>query len=106
MIEAQAAQEFPRHHHLTLAAHRTPHGIVAGMYGEYEELEAQDWHTALKLKGRVQQPFTGLATGSGAGLFVADTILKSMSTRLRVGRHQKEIGLATTLQPSQQLSFV
>jgi hypothetical protein len=106
MVEAQAAQDRPRHHHLTLATHRTPHGIVAGMYGEYEDLEADGWRTALALKGRTQQPFTGLTASSGAGLFVADTILRSMSTRLRVGRHQKEAGLATTLQPSQQLAFV
>ncbi len=95
-----------KHRHLTLAAHRTPHGLVAGMYGEYQDLEAHEWRTALKLCGQASQPFTALCAGSGAGLFVADTILRSMTTQLRVGRRQKEAGLAATFRPSQQMVFV
>ncbi len=95
-----------RHRHLTLAAHRTPHGLVAGIYGDYEDLEAHEWRTALKLCGQASQPFTALCSGSGAGLFVADTILRSMTSQLRVGRRQKEAGLAATFQPSHQLMFV
>lgn len=95
-----------RHRHLTLAAHRTPHGLVAGMYGDYENLEAREWRTALKLCGQASQPFAALCAGSGAGLFVADTILRAMTSQLRVGRRQKEAGLAATFQPSQQLAFI
>lgn len=105
LVEAQAAQEVKRHT-LTLAVHRTSQGIVAGMYGEYQHLDASAWRTALKLCGQASQPFTALTSGSGAGLFVADTILRSMQSRLRVGRHQKASGLAATFQPSQQLAFV
>jgi len=104
MIEANSERNVYRR--LTLAAHRTPHGIVAGIYGPHAALETQEWRTALKLYGRVSQPLTSLSSGSGAGLFVADAILRSMSTQLRVGRHQKETGLATTLHPSQQMTFV
>jgi len=95
-----------RYRHLTLAAHRTPHGLVAGMYGEYQDIEAHEWRTALKLCGQAGQPFTSLCAGSGAGLFVADIILRSMTTQLRVGRRQKEAGLAATFLPSQQLVFI
>lgn len=102
----EASGDRGAYRHLTLAAHRTPHGIVAGIYGAYENLEAQEWRTALALCGQATQPFTALSAGSGAGLFVADAILRSMATQLRVGRHQKETGLATTLRPSQQLAFV
>jgi hypothetical protein len=91
---------------LTLAVHRTPHGIVTGLYGDYEQLSAAHWRKALELQGKAPQPFSALCKGSGAGIFVAETILQAMSTRLRVGRHQKQQGLATTLQASQQLSFV
>jgi hypothetical protein len=92
--------------HLTLAVHRTPHGIVTGLYGDYEQLSAAQWRKALELHGKAPQPFSALCSGNGAGLFVAESILQAMSTRLRVGKHQNKQGLATTLQASQQLSFV
>lgn len=106
LIESQAAQDTAKRHQLSLAAHRTQHGIVAGVYGDYEQLSAEEWRRALKLYGRAQQPFMALSAGSSAGLFVANTILEAMSTRLRVGRHQRQSGLAATLQPSQQLQLV
>ena len=90
---------------LTLAVHRTPHGIVTGLYGDFEKLTSDSWRKALALQGQAPRPLTSLS-GNGAGLFVAEAILHAMSTRLRVGKHQNQQGLATTLQPSQQLSFV
>jgi hypothetical protein len=94
-----------RNGRLTLAVHRTPRGIATGLYGDYERLNAVEWRRALLLRDKAPQPLTMLA-GNGAGLFVADTIFQAMATRLRVGKHLKQQGLATTLQPSQQLSFV
>ncbi len=91
---------------LTIATHRTPHGIVAGVYGEFEQLSARAWRTALALSGRAQQPFSEISATGGAGMFVADTIFQAMDTRLRVGRHLNQTGLAVTLQLSQQLSLV
>lgn len=91
---------------LTLAVHRTSHGIVTGLYGDYEQLSSQQWRKALEMHGRAHQPFQALTSGSGAGIFVAQTILQAMTTKLRVGKHLKQHGLATTLQPSQQLQFV
>ncbi len=91
--------------HMTLAVHRTPHGIVTGLYGDYERLTSEAWRKALELQNRAPRPLTALS-GTGAGLFVAETILRAMSTKLRVGKHLNQQGLATTLQPSQQLSFV
>jgi len=91
---------------LTLAVHRTPQGIVTGLYGEYEHLSSQQWRRALELQGSARQPFAALTGGSGAGIFVAQTILQAMTTKLRVGKHLNQHGLATTLQPSQQLQLV
>jgi hypothetical protein len=102
LLEGYSVQEGGR---LTLAVHRTPHGIVTGLYGDYERLSADSWRKALLLQGRAPRPLASLS-GNGAGLFVAEAILQAMSTRLRVGKHQNQQGLATTLQPSQQLSFV
>ena len=96
----------PKRRELTLAVHRTPHGIVTGIYGEYEQVNTAQWRSALRLQGRAPQPFAALCAGSGAGLFVAEAILEAMSSRLRVGKHLKQRGLAMTLQPSQQLAFV
>lgn len=91
---------------LRLAVHRTPQGIVTGLYGNYPELNAANWRQAQRLQGRAPQPFSMFCSGSGAGLFVADAILQAMATRLRVGKHDNRRGFATTLQPSQQLHFV
>ncbi len=106
LVEAEASRPERRPRHVTLGFHRTPHGLVAGMYGEYEELRADRWRTALDLAGKARQPLTAIGTGSAAGLFVADAIFRSMNSRLRVGRYQHEQGLAATLQPSRQLQFV
>ena len=106
LVEAQAAQDMRGPRRVTLATHRTPLGIVAGIYGHYEALSAERWRAALGLAGKARQPITSLMPGSGAGLFVADAILRSMDTRLRVGRYLKQSGLAATLQPSRQLAFV
>jgi K+-sensing histidine kinase KdpD len=90
---------------LTLAVHRTPHGIVTGVYGNFEALSASRWRKALALQGKAAQPLRALG-GNAAGLFVAETILQAMETRLRVGKYLNQHGLATTLQASQQLSIV
>jgi len=91
---------------LSLAVHRTPHGIVTGLYGNYEDLSSRHWRQALELQGRASQPFSAISSGSGAGIFVAQTILQAMTAQLRVGKHRNQHGLAATLQPSQQLQFV
>ncbi len=106
LVEAQAAQDIRGPKRVVFATHRTPHGIVTGIYGQYGPLNAGHWRAALGLAGRARQPLTVLSSGSGAGLFVADTILRSMDTHLRVGHYQHQSGLAATFQPSKQLEFV
>ena len=91
---------------LLLAVHRTHKGIVTGLYGAYHDLHGKEWRRALQMKGLVDQPLGTISTGSAAGLFIADAILRSMDTNLRVGKHLKQYGVATILQPSQQLQFV
>ena len=106
LVEAQASPDMRGPKRVVLAAHRTPRGIVSGIYGQYERLSAEHWRAALGLVGRAPQPISALTSGSGAGLFVADVILRSMESRLRVGRYRRQSGLAATFQPSQQLMIV
>jgi hypothetical protein len=43
---------------------------------------------------------------SGAGIFVADTILRSMRLNLTASRHRQLYGLGTVLQSNHQLQLV
>ncbi|HEY8999328.1 MAG TPA: hypothetical protein VIM53_03340 [Candidatus Saccharimonadales bacterium] len=107
LIEAHAATNGPStHERLAFAVHRTPHGVVAGLYGKFEALNAAQWRKSLELCGRARQAAPNLTAGSGAGLFVAETLFSAMDTRVRVGRFHKKIGLAATLQSSRQLQLV
>ncbi|HUC89593.1 MAG TPA: hypothetical protein VMR45_02225 [Patescibacteria group bacterium] len=107
MVEAQAAHQNPSLRKLVLATHRTPGGIIAGIYSTANyDLNAEQWRKALQLCGSAPQPFGQLGAGSSAGIFVADAIFRSMTTCLRVGRYAHQQGLAATLHPSQQLQFV
>lgn len=105
LIEAQAAGAETKER-LSFVAHRTPHGVVAGLYGDFPALHAASWRKALELCGQARQAIPSLTTGSGAGLFVAETLFSAMDSRVRVGRFHKRIGLAATLQPSRQLQLV
>lgn len=106
LVEAQGDGQDGRRRILRIATHRTPRGIVAGMYGAYNGLCAAQWRMALGLCGQAAQPCTALGGGSSAGLFVADTILRSMNSRLQVGNHAGKRGLAAMLHPSMQLQLV
>jgi hypothetical protein len=105
-IEAQSARPHVRRPVVTLAAHRTRWGIVGGMYADLEGLSADMYRRAQTLYGRARQPLTQLSASNGAGVFVADSLLSSMSTHLRIAHHRKLTGLAATFQPSKQLSLV
>jgi hypothetical protein len=105
LIEALPAAE-PSKLRLEFAAHRTKYGIVAGMYGELNQLTPQAFRRSKALAGQASQPLTGSLPGSGAGVFVADALLRAMESHLRVGRFHKLPGFAVTLPPSQQLQMV
>ena len=89
-----------------LGVHQSARGLVAGVYGDFENLDGSHLKQARLLCGRARQPFRMLTSGSAAGVFVADTIFKAMHTNLSVSRHQNRAGLAATMQPSKQLVLV
>lgn len=91
---------------LQLATHRCRYGIVAGLYADNKQLSQDALDKGKELMSKSRQPFVGLSHTSGAGIFVADTILQSMNLRLTTSRHHSLYGLATVLQPNHQLQLV
>jgi len=105
LIEALPAQETTQLK-LHLATHRSRYGIVAGLYADTKQLSREALARGRELQRHSRQPFTGLTHTSGAGVFVADTILNAMSLRLRPSRHHNLYGLGTVLQSNNQLHLV
>lgn len=106
LIESQSSLPSHKRPVLKMAAHRCNYGIVAGIFANMEGLSTDMFRRAWHIYGRARQPLTQLSANSGAGVFVADSLLSSMSTHLRIAHHQKLTGLAATFLPSQQLSMV
>lgn len=105
LIEALPALESPQLK-LQLATHRCRYGIVAGLYSDTEQLTAQALEQGRKLHGTTRQPLMNITHSAGAGIFVADALLRAMDMRLKVSRHQRLFGLGTVLQPNHQLQLV
>jgi hypothetical protein len=105
LIEALPALESPQLT-LQLATHRSRYGIVAGIYADTDQLANKALEHGRRLQGRSRQPLMGMTHTSGAGIFVADTILKAMDLRLRASRHHRLYGLGTVLPSNNQLHFV
>lgn len=105
-IDVQNERTHTKRPVITLAAHRTSKGIVAGMFSDVEGLNIDMFKRAHKMYGSARQPLAQLTAQNGAGVFVADSLLVSMSSGLRVARHNKLTGLAATFAPSQQLALV
>lgn len=103
-ILAQSERDKPET--VWLAAHKSRYGIVAGLYGESLEVGADNLRRARALHGKAHEPLQRLVSGPAAGVFVADSLLQTLASRLHVARYKGLGGLAATLQPSQQLQFI
>lgn len=89
-----------------LAAHRSNNGIVAGVYSDNNELSAAALVRYKKLYGRSKQPFPTATAQGGASVFIADSLMAAMDSKLHMSSHQKFRGLAGTFLPSKQLQLV
>lgn len=105
LIEALPALETPQLR-LQLAAHRCRYGIVAGLYSGAQQLTADALRSGRRLTGTSRQPLGTVTHSAGAGVFVADAILKAMHLELKVSRHNRLYGLGTVLQPNHQIQLV
>lgn len=91
---------------LRISAHRSRHGLVAGVYMESSELTTDAFRRAKRLYGSVSEPMGKLVHGPATGVFVADSLLHMVSAKLHVARYQHWTGLATTLPICHQLQLV
>lgn len=107
LIEAlPAAAEGSTQLRLQLAMHRSRYGLVAGLYTDTKQLSRRALKQGRSLSGSSRQPLRELTHASGAGIFVADAILRAMDMKLTVSRHQRLYGLGTILRPNPQLQLV
>ncbi len=93
-------------HKVILGAHRSARGLVAGIFGNQEGMNTDMYRRGMALFGSARQSMPVLSPQSGAGVFVAESLLKNMEATLQVSRHNKLPGLAATLVTSQQLQLV
>ena len=105
LIEALPAQDNCQLK-LYMATHRSRYGIVAGLYADTKQLTSVALQKGRRLQNQSRQPLLNLSHTSGAGVFVADTILKAMDLNLITSRHKSLYGLGTILQPNHQLQLV
>jgi hypothetical protein len=105
LIEALPAMA-PQQLKLQFATHRSRYGIVAGVYADTKQISLSTLQAGRKLARTSRQPLVNLSHSSGAGVFVADSILKAMDLNLTVSRHNNWYGIATILQPSYQTQLV
>lgn len=105
LIEALPAQEGCQLK-LYMATHRSRYGIVAGLYADTKQLTTQALQRGRRLQAQSRQPLLNVSHASGAGVFVADTLLKAMDLNLIASRHHRLYGLGTILQPNHQLELV
>jgi hypothetical protein len=105
LIEALPALE-SQQLRLQLATHRSRYGVVAGIYSDTEQLNATVLENGRRLQGQSRQPLLSLTHTSGAGIFVADSIMRAMQLRLRTSRHHNWYGLGAVLQSNPQLQLV
>lgn len=90
---------------LHLATHRSRYGIVAGVYIKNDSLSQQALRKGRWLQAQSRQALPEVTPNTGAGVFVADTVLRAMQLHLGASRHHRLYGLGTVLQPSQQVQF-
>ncbi len=105
LIEALPASNAPQMK-LQLAAHRCRYGIVAGLYADVDRLTADALRQGRKLFGDTRQPIPALSHAGGAGVFVADAILRAIGARLKVSHHHRRSGLGAVLQPNPQMQLL
>jgi hypothetical protein len=91
---------------IRLVAKANRQGISTGVLVESTTLGGNMLRQAKALYGQARQPLAEFTHGTGAGIFVADSLFDSMATRLKVVHGAKTSGLAATLLPSRQLALL
>ena len=91
---------------VVLSAHRSRHGVVAGVYTADMPLTKSSLRRARHIFGKADMPLGSVVSGSATGLFLAETLLRTITARLHLGKYHSRTGLAVTLPVCQQLHIV
>jgi K+-sensing histidine kinase KdpD len=92
---------------LRFSAHKNGKDIRVGLFSETAQaLTAELYQKGRELHGRARQPLATFSASAGAGIFIADSLLSSMNSDLKIARHQKQTGLAVTMPLNRQLRLV
>ena len=91
---------------IILTGYKTSKGLVAGIFSPEIKVNNESFHRSIKSFGKTRQAMPDVSQSTGAGIFIADTILNNLETRLRVAHYKRISGLAATLIPSHQLQLV
>lgn len=89
-----------------LSGYRTSHGLVAGVFSPEVEITNENFQHSINNFRSTKQAIPEMSHSTGAGIFIADSILRDLTTKLRVAHYKRISGLAATLIPSQQLQLV
>ena len=106
-IEANTANIVERKRgRILLTAYRSSKGLVAGVFSPEVSFTNEQFQKSLDSFGSTRQAIPEVIQSTGAGIFIANSLLNDLTTKLRVAHYKKLSGLAATLLPSQQLQFI
>lgn len=89
---------------IVLTATRQGQGIRAGVMTN-ASIEKTTLSKARMLYGKAHQPASSVTHKSGAGIYVADALFKSMESELQVVQQKSRSGLMATMLPSYQTAL-
>lgn len=95
-----------KRHEIMLGAHRSSNGLVAGIFDNQPGLSTDIFRRGRALHGNARQSMPSTMAANGAGVFVADSLLRAMAAPLHVARHHNLTGLAATFHQSGQLQLI
>lgn len=91
---------------ITLASHASNKNIVAGIFTNNAALTTDAFRRAKALVGTARQTMPIGPSTNGAGIYIADNLVRGLASSFKVAKHHKQTGLAATFAPSQQLQIV
>lgn len=91
---------------IKLSVRRRGNNIITGVYAANNSLHSSLLKRARALQGKSHQPLAGFASDNGAGVLIADRLIKKLGSDMRVSKAGGLYGLAASLEPSRQLSLV
>lgn len=86
--------------------HKSRWGIVTGVYSKSANVTAEMLKCGKRLSGQTHQPMPTVSHASMSGYIIADALLDTLTSRLRIAKHKHMSGLATTLTPNPQLMLL